>query len=339
MCPLFPLQPSQHSPDSCAGYPNHPFVSVVICTRGLRASLARCLDSLLDQGCQRSEIVLVLNGDPDEALFRALGRYPIRVLNEPRRGVCVARNHAIPCTRGEILAFVDDDISASPEWLHALLKGFEDPAVGCVTGRVIPQGPSYYSAERAPHYFASERALSNWDLDPSDPDRYQKAFEGPAGFGCNMAFRRAFLEKSAAFPEDLGAGALIASNDDLYMFLQVLKHGFRIHHTRSAVVTHHFEESVDSRRLRVEELRASAVAFALKMLAEGKQLRFATMKWLMRAMRRRVFRILRKKGTLSDPSELLSPREKIQAYLRGLQVFWKSHQAKLSQHPVPNASN
>jgi glycosyltransferase involved in cell wall biosynthesis len=307
----------------------------VICTRGLRASLARCLDSLLNQDCRRSEIVLVLNGDPDEALFRALARYPIRVLNEPRRGVCVARNHAIPRTRGEILAFVDDDISASPEWLHELLKGFEDPAVGCVTGRVIPEGPCLFSAERAQRYYASERALSYWDLDPSDPDCYQKAFEGPAGFGCNMAFRRAFLENCTLFPEDLGAGSVIGGGDEFYMFVQVLKHAFRLRHTPSAIVTHFFERSEDSRRLRTRQLYAGAVAFALKLLVEEKQLRFSIMKWLMRAMLKRVSRVLRNKGALSDPSELLSPREKIQAYLRGPWLLWKSHQARLGQHLNP----
>jgi hypothetical protein len=233
---------------------------------------------------------------------------------------------------------VDDDVSASPEWLHELLKGFGDPTVGCVTGRVIPEGPCFVSAEQAQRYYASEVALNYWELDPSDPDCYQKAFKGPAGFGCNMAFRRAFLENFAAFPEDLGAGALIGSCDELYMFLQVLKHGFRIHHTPSAVVTHHFEESVDTRKLRVRELRASAVAFALKMLLEGKQLRLATMNWLMWGMLKRVSRILRKKGALSDPSELLGPRENIEARLHGLWVFWKSHQTKLSQHAVPSDS-
>ena len=256
----------------------------------------------------------------------------MQVLNEPRRGVCVARNHAIPRSRGEILAFVDDDIVADPNWLHELLEGFEDPKVACVTGRVVPQGPCPLSAEQQARYFSSEQALSAWDLDPSDPRCFQKAVGGPAGFGCNMAFRRAFLENHTLFPEDLGAGSLIGGGDEFYMFVQVLKYGSRIHHSPSAVVTHFYEESADTRRLRAKQLCAGAVAFALKLLVDEGQLRFATARWLMGAVTKRVRRGLSLKGALSDSSELLSPLDKIGAYLRGPWVFWKSRQAKLGQH-------
>ena len=330
---MFPLPPDPRTDEVHFECPPHPSVSIVLCTHGLRPSLARCLDSLLDQGCQRCEILLVLNGDPDPTLHQALTRYPIRILNEPRRGVCVARNHAIPRARGDILAFVDDDIAASPEWLHALLKGFEDPAVACVTGRVIPVGLGPLSAERQARYFNCERVLSSWTLDTSDSDCWQKALEGPAGFGCNMAFRRAFLENYSLFPEDLGAGSLIGSNDEPYMFVQVLRHGFRILHAPSAVVTHFFEEDDAIRKQRARQLHAAGVAFALKLIAEQDELRWATAKWLMRAVAKRARRILGLEGSLSETSEPLRPLEKIGAYLHGFWMFVKSRQNKLSQHP------
>lgn len=279
--------------------------------------------------------MVVLNGPPDEAFARAVSRFPVRLVHEPRRGVCIARNTVIPHAKGDILAFVDDDISVDSHWLHELLKGFDDPAVACVTGRVIPEGPLYVASERADRYYSSERALSVWTLDRTDPNWYQYIMGQPVGFGCNMAFRRSFLETYSLFPEDLGAGSLIGGCDEFYMFLQVLKHGFRLGHMPSAAVTHYFEDDVAKQKRRSSQLYAGSVAFALKLLADEKTLRWATVKWLFQGLKRRVLRVLSRKAISSEPQELLSPAEKTRAYLRGLQVFWQSHRLKNARLQIP----
>lgn len=294
----------------------------------MRSTLSRCIKLLAAQDCQRFEIIVVLNGPKDEAFARKLGHSPVRLLNEPRRGVCNARNRAIPHAKGDILAFVDDDVLTDPNWLHELVKGFDDPAVACVTGRVIPAGRLYLASERADRYYASERALSLWTLDASDPNWYQHILGEPVGFGCNMAFRKDFLESHSLFPQDLGAGSLIGSCDEFYMFVQVLKYGFRIRHVPTAAVTHFFEADVAKQKARDAQLYSGGVAFALKLLAEEKTLRWATVKWLLAGFKRRVRLILAHKTISSEPQEVLSPREKFRAYLRGFWVFWKWRQNK-----------
>lgn len=306
----------------------HPFISVILCTNGVRSTLMRCIELLAAQDCRRFEIILVLNGPQDETFARTVAHFPLRLLNEPRRGVCNARNHAIPQAKGEILAFVDDDVLTDPNWLHELVKGFEDPAVACVTGRVIPAGQLYLASERADRYYASERALSLWSLDASDSNWYQYILGEPVGFGCNMAFRKSFLENYSLFPGDLGAGSLIGGGDEFYMFVQVLKRGFRIRHVPSAAVTHLFEADVDKQKVRDAQLYAGSVAFALKLFTEEKTLRWATLKWLLAGFKRRMRHILAQKAISSEPQELLSPREKLSAYLQGLRVFWKWRQNK-----------
>ena len=313
----------------------HPFISIILCTKGVRPSLMRCIELLTAQDCRRFEILLVLNGPEDEEFARAVAHFPLRLLNEPRRGVCNARNHAVPQAKGQILAFVDDDVSTEPNWLHELVKGFEDPAVNCVTGRVIPAGRLYLANERADRYYASERALSSWSLDASDPNWYQYILGEPVGFGCNMAFRKDFLENYALFPPDLGAGSLIGACDEFYMFVQVVKHGFRIRHVPTAAVTHFFENDVDKQKVRDAQLYAGGVAFALKLFSEEKTLRWATFKWLLAGFKRRVRLILAQRAISSEPQESLSPREKVRAYLGGLRVFWKWRQSKDSEAMRP----
>jgi glycosyltransferase involved in cell wall biosynthesis len=312
--------------------PERPFVSIILCTNRLRPTLAQCLERLTDQSRQylNCEIILVLNGPEDAAFTQKVLRFPVRLLNEPRRGVSIARNHAISRAKGDILIFVDDDVLVSPGWLEEIITGFADPDVCCVTGRVIPAGPLSLTAERSDRYYTSQRALSAWTLDASDPNWYQYILGEPVGFGCNMAFRKTFLENCSHFPPDLGAGSLIGGGDEFYMYVQVLKHGFRIRHNPAAAVTHFFDDNVQNQKVRTTQLYAGSVAFALKLFFEERTLRLATARWLLSGLKRRARRIWKQKTITSEPQELLSPGEKLCAYLRGLSVYWKSRRARIS---------
>jgi glycosyltransferase involved in cell wall biosynthesis len=316
---------------------DHPWVSIVVATRGFQPALVRCIESLLAQGCQRREILIVLNGHPDGQFMKALAAYPVRTLTEPRRGLCAARNAACLNTRGEILVFIDDDAAAHPGWLHELIKGFQDPRVACVTGRVIPQGPAFPRTEANLLYYHNERACSYWTLDSNDPEWFPKALGRGMGYGCNLAFRRNFLEKSAAFPEDMGAGAVIAGAEEYYMFVQVLKHGFRIAHTPAATVTHFFEKDLPDQKRHTQSIYAASVAFTLKLLTEEGGLRWATIKAatsaLMRALRHFLHRQTDAVGTL----DLLSGHEKLTAYWRGVPTYWKARKARIRPRQEPHA--
>lgn len=307
----------------------HPFVSIVVCTVGNRPTLEQCLDSLLDQNCSRSEILLILNGLFDEAFSQRVAPYPVRLLHEPRPGVSIARNRAVSEARGEILAFVDDDVVAHPQWLHELIRGFEDPKVACITGRVIPEGPSY-AGGRHEEIFFGEAALTFWSLDPT-PDGFQKALTGGVvGFGCNMALQKEFLENHTLFPEDLGAGAIIGAADENYMFFQVLKHGFRIGHTPQALVTHFFENDPEKQKARARQLYAATIAFRLKLLAEEKGYRWATFQNMV-ARSGRVLRASASEIKPTRPPQWLSTTDKLWSYLRGFGVYWQSRRSK--KHP------
>jgi cellulose synthase/poly-beta-1,6-N-acetylglucosamine synthase-like glycosyltransferase len=308
------------------------FVSIIISTIGMQPMLGRCLEGLTEQAKHylNAEIIVVLNGPENPTFASAMSRFQVRLLNEPRRGVSFARNHAVARARGDILVFVDDDVLIAPNWLEEIVKGFEDPSVCCVTGRVIPAGQLSLTAERHARYYSSERALTSWTLDASDPNWHQYILGEPVGFGCNMAFRKTFLQNYSLFPPDLGAGSLIGGGDEFHMYVQVLKHGFRIRHVPQAAVTHVFEANADKQKARAAQLYAGSVAFALRLFVEEKTLRLATVRWLFSALKRRARHIWQKKTITSEPQELLTPGEKIIAYLGGLGVYWKSRRTRNS---------
>src|SRR5262249_5236215 len=100
----------------------HPFVSIVVCTLGNRLTLDQCVTSLLSLQCCKCEILLVLSGGGDDRKRRLAQRFPVKLIHERRRGVSIARNTAVAEARGEIVAFVDDDVVVDSNWLHELVE-------------------------------------------------------------------------------------------------------------------------------------------------------------------------------------------------------------------------
>ena len=66
----------------------------------------------------------------------------VRYIKERRQGVSFARNTGIEAARAldaELVAFVDDDVEATPNWAVALVRAFdEQPYAECIGGRVLP---------------------------------------------------------------------------------------------------------------------------------------------------------------------------------------------------------
>lgn len=310
---------------ACAG---HPFVSIILCTLGRRSSLQNCLDSLAAQDCSGFEILLVLNREGEAPPLRTPDDIPYRFLRELRPGVCVARNHAIPEARGDILVFVDDDIVAHPGWLHGLLAGFAYPQVACVTGRVIPKWVGTSSHPRTAVMYCGATSTAPRTFEPL-AGWYEKALGGGIfGLGCNMAFSKQFLESHVRFPEDLGAGSLLGAADENYMFIQVLKHGFRTRYTPDAVVTHVSQDSAQEQESRAKEIYASAVALRLKLLTGEKGYRLATFKSFVSRCFRFAWASTQRSAADGSP-RLLSSRGTLRAYLRGAWLYWKvSHRGK-----------
>jgi len=117
-------------------------VSVLIPTYKRPEGLARALDSLAVQTRAPDEILVVDNA-PDgvaEAVCtrsRADG-LPIRFIAEPRAGVSHARNAGFEAATTAMIAQLDDDETAAPDWLANLLTARERLDTPLVFGPVEP---------------------------------------------------------------------------------------------------------------------------------------------------------------------------------------------------------
>jgi len=127
-------------------------VTVVIPVRDRPAGLARCLAAL----GPRYPVIVVDDGSLDPDSVAALCReHAARLRRRPAPGgPGPARNDGLALVTTPLVAFLDSDCAAGPDWIAGLARHFADPMVGAVAPRVRAQtGPGVagrYLEARAP---------------------------------------------------------------------------------------------------------------------------------------------------------------------------------------------
>jgi GT2 family glycosyltransferase len=188
------------------------------------------------------EVLVVDNKSTDETreVVQEFSRqYPgqFRYQFEARQGKSHALNAGVREARGEILAFLDDDVTVEPAWLANLTGILHDERWAGAGGRILPESgfklPPWISPS-ALHLLAPF-AHFNPGSDPGE------LAEPP--WGTNMAFRKTMFEKYGGFRTDLGPcpGSEIR-NEDTEFGRRLLAAGEHLSYVPSAVVYHPVSE-------------------------------------------------------------------------------------------------
>jgi glycosyltransferase involved in cell wall biosynthesis len=219
-------------------------VSIVIPTRNRPALLSNCLQSLSELQGVPYEIIVVDNASGPETAQTA-GEYPVRLVREEQLGLSRARNRGLAEARGDIVAFLDDDVVVDRGWLVSLAAAFGDPTLACVLGPVLPlelRTPAQRLFEGTGGLGRGfERRLYHKSL-PATP-------QADIGVGANMAFRREVLLTHSAFCEALDVGTPAHAGGDIDMFYRLLRTGETILYEPAMLVWHRHRETLSSLRL------------------------------------------------------------------------------------------
>jgi len=105
---------------------NQPLVSVIIPTNNRNGMLKDAVDSVLDQGYGRTELIVVDDGSTD-ATVQTLSAYQdrLRLIRQENRGVSAARNAGIRAAAGKLIALLDSDDFWLPGKLRAQVDYFD----------------------------------------------------------------------------------------------------------------------------------------------------------------------------------------------------------------------
>lgn len=184
-------------------------LSVVVPHLNQPGALARCLASLAAQTEPPDEIIVVDNGSRSLPETVCAAHPGVRLLAEPTPGPGPARNTGIRAARGAILAFIDADCRAAPDWIATIRAAFADPRAAVLGGDVRidcadPDRPTVWEAYESVYAYRMDRYIAR---------------EGYTGTG-NLAIRRAVWDAVGPFAgiglaedRDWGRRATAAGHD------------------------------------------------------------------------------------------------------------------------------
>jgi len=129
-------------------------ISVIICayTEERWDDLVAAVESIKRQHTRPREIIVVIDHNSDLlASARASMSNVIIIENKEERGLSGARNSGIAAAQGAVIAFLDDDAIAAPDWVVQLCAAYSDSTVVGVGGTIEPLWqcgrPSWFPAE------------------------------------------------------------------------------------------------------------------------------------------------------------------------------------------------
>jgi glycosyltransferase involved in cell wall biosynthesis len=147
------------------------------------------------------EILLVVDHNPDLQVRLAEELPDVRVVeNREQRGLSGGKNTGVALSTGDIVAFLDDDAVAEPDWLKFMAAGYDRPEVVGVGGMTLP----LWETGR-PVWFPPE---FDWVVGCTFVGREP----GPVRnlLGGNASFRREVFDVAGGFPTHMGRTAAVS---------------------------------------------------------------------------------------------------------------------------------
>ena len=220
---------------------NSPKLSIVVCTYNRAVYIGKTLNHLLKQTADQSdyEVIIVNNLSTDQtedicqSFLQDHPDAPFYYFVETNQGHSYSRNRGIKESKGDIVAFIDDDAFVHPDFGSNIIQYFQQhPEVQAIGGKILPvyegQSPTWMSHFLLPLVSALEMG--------SQP----KPFKGRKfPVGANIAFRRTVFDRYGLFNVALGRiGSGLMGGDEKELIYRLKTQHEPVHYVPDVVVDH-----------------------------------------------------------------------------------------------------
>lgn len=177
-------------------------VSVVVATYATERfeDFREAVESALAQTHSPVEVVLIVDGNEEvhERTVEAFGGRDGVIIhcNGENQGISYSRTKGADLASGEIVAFLDDDAIAEPDWIEELLSVYRTSDAIAVGGKMTPEW-----VEGEPWFLPPE---FYWLVGVTHPGFAAPGEEVRNTFGSNLSFRAEVFEEVGGFNPDIG---------------------------------------------------------------------------------------------------------------------------------------
>lgn len=220
--------------------------SVVIITRNRPHVIENCIKSIMAQDYGKFEIIVVDSSSDIRTKEIIAGFFGVKYIyfKNGKNQMPASRNLGIEASKGEIIAFVDDDTLVGKGWLYACIKAYKDPGIGAVGGRIIEPDTRQLDHSRTAEIgkiSPTGEFIANFDCDPG------KSIEVDTLRGCNMSFNKEVFSKVGVFDPNYTANNCREEAD---LITRAKRAGFKVIFEPEMILEHLVEKREDVDRVK-----------------------------------------------------------------------------------------
>jgi GT2 family glycosyltransferase len=218
---------------------DRPLVSFIVINWNGDSYLAECIQSILLQNYNPTELIIVDNGSTDKSK-EIISKYPqIRLISNDRNlGYGPANNQGVREAKGEIIAFINNDVVLDRDWLSIIVPSIlSSDNIGMCAGKTL----SYFQKDLIDNtghllfWDGLNRGRGRMQKDSGQFDSTEHALF-PSGSAC--IFKASVLRQIGTFDEDF-----FLYGDDAEMGIRGRLAGWECAFAPKAIAYHRYSAS------------------------------------------------------------------------------------------------
>ena len=233
--------------------------SVIVCTHNRAAILTDCVDSLLTQTIDKSrfEIIIVDNNSTDNteeiAKDFVKNNSNIKYLQEKTVGYSAPRNCGWKNALGNIVAYIDDDEIAAPDWLESIEKAFQIEEKPDIIGGIY----LIKYDKIPPDWFIESMGGTNKNRQKGILNQRKDCYLA----GGNIAFKKEVLEKLNGFSNDFNMkNGFLMMGEDTDICQRAKNAGFKLFYDPNIKIYHRMNQNNYDIEIRKQKAEKTGMA-------------------------------------------------------------------------------